>query len=43
MELRTRKPKERKAPTLPRLEVQAQGRFCEERGSFQKEPTQGRC
>jgi len=30
MEPRTRKPKEGKTQTLPRLKVQAQGRFCEE-------------
>jgi len=42
MKLRKRKPKERKAQTLPKLGVQTQGKFCEERGSLQREPTQGR-
>ncbi len=42
MESRTRKSKEGKAQKIPRLEVQAQGKFCEERGSFQRESTQGR-
>ncbi len=43
MEPRARKPKKGEAQTIPRLHVQTQGRFCEERGSFQSEPTQGRC
>jgi hypothetical protein len=43
MELRVGKPKKGKAQTVPRLRVQTQRKFCEERGSFQSEPTQGRC
>jgi len=43
MKPRTKKPKEGKTQTFPRLRVQAQRRFCEERGSLQREPTQGRC
>jgi hypothetical protein len=34
MELRARKPKKGKAQTIPRLGVQAQGKFCEERVSL---------
>jgi len=41
MEPRIRKSKEGKTQIIPRLGVQAQGKFCEERGSFQREPTQG--
>jgi hypothetical protein len=38
-----RKPKKREALTILRLRVQTQGKFCEEGGSFQSEPTQGKC
>jgi hypothetical protein len=43
MESRANEPKEGKAQTIPRLGVQAQGRLCEEKGSLQREPTEGRC
>jgi hypothetical protein len=36
MEPRAKEPKEGKAQTIPRFGVQAQRKFCEERGSFQK-------
>jgi hypothetical protein len=34
MELKARHLKRGKAQTIPRLEVQAQRKFCEEKGSF---------
>jgi hypothetical protein len=41
MESKARKPNKGKAQTILKLGVQAQGKFCEQRGSLQREPTQG--
>jgi hypothetical protein len=36
-------PQRGKAQTIPRFGFQTQRKFCQEGGSFQSEPTQGRC
>ncbi len=43
MEPRAREPKNRKAQTAPRLQVQTQKKFHEEGGSLQSKPTQVGC